>query len=142
PSKSKRKGVEVSSSPLRTGDQLEEHCLALLLNYPGLRNAIGELTADHFERSENKEVFMALYNSRDGDNIMKKLDTSLHEHFNALAGRKHPPADRSKQEQELIQCIRRLEVRRHQVALAAEKDIEENSSKLTQLWHQSTITSR
>ncbi|MDY6911999.1 MAG: DNA primase, partial [Chloroflexota bacterium] len=45
PSKSKRKGVEVSSSPLRTGDQLEEHCLALLLNYPGLRNAIGELTA-------------------------------------------------------------------------------------------------
>ena len=142
PSKSIQKQIEVPFSTLKTGDQLEEHCLSLLLQHPRLRNAAENLSADHFERSENREIFMVLYNVQENDDIQKNLDAALHEHLQTLINKKHPPTDKVKQQQEISQCIRRLEMRKHQVALAAEKDIEENSLRLTELWRQDATSGR
>ncbi|MFC2028025.1 DNA primase [Chloroflexota bacterium] len=142
PSKSIQKQMEVPFSTLKTGDQLEEHCLSLLLQYPRLRNAAENLSADHFERSENREIFVVLHNAQENDDIQKILDAALHEHLQTLVNKQHPPTDKGKQQQDLSQCIRRLEMRKHQVALAAEKDIEENSLRLTELWRQDATSGR
>ncbi|MCP4607679.1 MAG: toprim domain-containing protein, partial [Planctomycetes bacterium] len=68
----------------RTGDQLEEHCLSLLLQYQGLRNMTKNLSADCFERSENREIFDTLCIAQGNDDIREKLDATLHEHLQAL----------------------------------------------------------
>jgi hypothetical protein len=85
---------------------------------------------------------MALCNIGENENIQENLDAALHEHLQTLINKEHPPTDKVKQQQELSQCIRRLEMRKHQVALAAEKNIEENSVKLTELWRQDATSGR
>ncbi len=135
PRKKQNRKIEVSRQ-IRTGDPLEEQCLVLLLKYPHLRGMTGSLSIDHFERSENREIFTALRNSNQEDDIQSSLDNILHEHYQSLMAREQPPSNRSTQEKELAECLHRLEVRSRQSALAAEKDVEENSAKLSELWHQ------
>ncbi len=131
--------IEISR-PMQTGDRLEEQCLVLLLKYPNLRNMVNKFSPDHFDRSENREIFLALNSNDHEDDIQSKLDAVLHEHFQSLITREQPPSNRSTQQKELSECLYRLEVRSRQAALAAENDVEENSTKLAELWHQQSTS--
>ena len=128
---------------LRTGDQLEEYCLGLFLRYPELWDKAGSLSPEHFDRSENREVFIACQSSSELQTIRQNLDASLHEHLQTLVSKEQPPADKSEQERELSHCIRRLEERKLRVRLVFEaesamemgENSEQGSARLTELQH-------
>jgi DNA primase len=104
------------AKPLRlsppSGDPLEEYCLCLLLRYPELRERAEKLSAEHFERSENQELFIAW---RDNPQAIEQgLDADLHEHLSALSNKPLPREVQeveSARERALADCIRRLEQR-------------------------------
>lgn len=90
---------------------IEEHCLALLLQYPELRSLAGELSSEHFECTENREVFATWKHSPDISVLRSRLDDSLEEHLCYLIDRAFPPdiaEDESKRRCELDYCILRL----------------------------------
>ena len=91
---------------------IEERCLALLLQFPELRPLAQELSPEHFEFTENREVFLAWQHCADGSNLEGKLDTSLLEHLYYLVKKNFPPAIRESERMrhhDLAQCIRRLQ---------------------------------
>ena len=91
----------------------EEYCLALLLQYPELRPLAQdqELSPEHFESTENREVFVKWQHSSDISNLESKLDTGLLEHLYYLVKKIFPPAiQESEQTRQdaLGDCILRL----------------------------------
>ena len=93
---------------------IEERCLALLLQYPELRLLAQELSPEHFESTENKEVFVKWQHSSNISNLESKLDTSLLEHLYCLVDKNFPfpPAIRESERtrgRDLAQCILRLQ---------------------------------
>ncbi len=93
--------------------RIEEDCLALLLQYPELRPLARELSPEHFEYTENREVFVKWQHSSDISDLESKLDTSLLEHLYYLVNNKNfPPAIRESEQtrhRDLAQCILRLQ---------------------------------
>jgi DNA primase len=114
----------VSKSPEQPGEQSrrarqlissagEEYCLALLLQYPELRPLAQELSLEHFECTENREVFAGWCHSSDISTVESKLDISLLEHLYYLVDENFPfpPAIRQNERtrhRDLAQCILRL----------------------------------
>jgi DNA primase len=95
---------------------IEERCLALLLQYPELRPLAQELSPEHFESTENREVFVKWQHSSDIADLESKLDTSLLEHLyylvNLVNNKDFPPAIRENErtrQRDLAQCILRLQ---------------------------------
>jgi len=91
---------------------VEEYCLALLLQYPELRPLSQELSPEHFEYTENREVFVKWQNSSDISDIENKLDTSLLEHLYYLVNKIFPPAIQESEQTrhfDLSNCILRLQ---------------------------------
>jgi len=93
---------------------IEERCLALLLQYPELRLLAQELSSEHFESTENREVFVKWQHSSDISNLESELDTSLLEHLYSLVDKNFPfpPAIRESERtrhRDLAQCILRLQ---------------------------------
>ena len=66
----------------------EEYCLTLLLQHPELKSQDEGLLPEHFENSENKEIFIAWRQSAKIEAIRKKLEPAIHEHLESLATRK------------------------------------------------------
>jgi DNA primase len=107
------------AEPPRLGRQLlsssiEEWCLALLLQYPELRPSAQELSPEHFEFTENREVFVKWQYSSDISDLNSRLDTSLLEHLYYLVDKNFPfpPAIRESErtrQRDLAQCILRLQ---------------------------------
>ena len=94
-----------------TSRPLEEYCLALLLQHPGLRDRGLALHPDYFEGTENREIFIAWQNSTDAkgfEGIRQGLDVSLLEHLDILMSRTLPPAREREMEAALAECTRRL----------------------------------
>ena len=106
--------VEPKPSSARSfGDPIEEYCLALLLQRPELRDKADSLSAEHFERSENREVFVAWRDATDAEDVRRIEESEIGEHFMSLLARGMPPAeDRSVWEKALSDCVNRLEERR------------------------------
>jgi DNA primase len=91
---------------------IEEYCLSLLLQYPELRPFAGEVSPEHFESTENREVFVQWQNSSDIPSLEGKLDASLLEHLYYLVGKRPPPATQeheSTRHRDLAYCILRLQ---------------------------------
>ena len=94
---------------------IEEHCLALLLQYPELRDQAQELSPNHFDHTENREVFVKWQHSSDISDIENKLDTSLLEHLYYLVDKDYknfPPVVRESEQKRhsvLSDCILRLQ---------------------------------
>jgi DNA primase len=99
-------------APTRYGDPLEEHCLSLLLQHPELSDEAEELSAEHFERSENREVFMAWRGESDLAELRLRVGDDLGGHVEALSTRFLPPAGETERRAELSGCVCRLEERR------------------------------
>jgi DNA primase len=91
---------------------IEEYCLALLLQYPGLRPLTQELSQEHFESTENREVFVKWQHSSDISDLESGLDTSLLEHLYYLVNKNFPPAVQESERTrhfDLADCILRLQ---------------------------------
>jgi hypothetical protein len=85
--------------------------LALLLQFPELRPLARELSPEHFESTENREVFVKWQDSSDISDLENKLDTSLLEHLNYLVKKIFPPAIQESEQtrhSDLANCILRL----------------------------------
>ena len=106
PTEQSRLARQFVSSPI------EEDCLALLLQYPELRPSARELSPEHFESTENREVFVKWQHSSDISNLESKLDTSLLEHLYYLVKKIFPPAIQESERTrhfDLANCILRLQ---------------------------------
>ncbi len=106
PTEQSRLARQFVSSPI------EEYCLALLLQYPELRPLARELSPEHFESTENREVFVKWQHSSDISNLESKLDTSLLEHLYYLVKKIFPPAMQESERTrhfDLANCILRLQ---------------------------------
>ena len=87
---------------------LDEYCLALLLQHPGLRDQGIAIPPHYFEGTENRELFLAWLNNTDAENIHHSLDISLHNHLDTLMARALPPASERETKTALADCTRRL----------------------------------
>ncbi len=106
PTEQSRLARQLVSSPI------EEYCLALLLQYPELRPSARELSPEHFEYTENREIFVKWQHSSDMSELESKLDTSLLEHLYYLVNEDFPPAIKESERtrhRDLAQCILRLQ---------------------------------
>lgn len=101
-----------AATPSYFGDRLEEYTLSLLLQHPELRDKAKELLPEHFERTENREIFAIWSITPDSEELLDKTDIDLQEHLNALYKRALPPATERDQGRALAECILRLEERR------------------------------
>jgi DNA primase len=128
---------------------IEEHCLALLLQYPELRPLARELLPEHFESTENREVFVKWQHSSDISDIESQLDTSLVEHLYYLVdlvNENFPPAIRESERTrhlDLASCVLRLQENlsrkletEKEVALEVEREKGGISSELSKLEEQ------
>jgi DNA primase len=107
-------------------NRVEERCLALLLQYPELRALAQELSPEHFDFTENREIFVALLCSPDMSELESKLDTGLLEHLHYLAKSDLPPAIQESERtrhRDLVQCVLRL-----QEKLSRKLEIEKEAS--------------
>ena len=106
PAEQPRPASRFLSSPI------EEYCLALLLQHPELRPLAGELSPEHFECTENREVFIKWQHSSQIPTLESELDSSLLEHLHYLVDRNFPPAIRGSERTRqfaLADCILRLQ---------------------------------
>jgi DNA primase len=65
----------------------EEYCLALLLQHPELKRCDEGLKPEHFENSENREIFIAWRQSDKIEEIKERLEPAIHEHLDSLLTR-------------------------------------------------------
>ena len=70
----------------------EEYCLALLLQYPELREYRQDILLEYFKNSENREIFNILKEVEDIASIKERLDPALHEHLDAIISKSLPGA--------------------------------------------------
>jgi DNA primase len=123
--------------------RIEEDCLALLLQYPELRPLAEELSPEHFDYTENREVFVKWQCCSDISELESKLDTSILEHLDYLVDKNFVPATRESERtrrRELSHCILRLQeklFRRLEIEKGATLEIEREkggaSSELAKL---------
>ncbi len=87
---------------------VEEYCLALLLQHPGLKDNIERLLPEYFEQSENREIFLAWQQADDLASLKTNLDTTIHEHLDALISKSLLP---NQIEQRYTDYIRNLRLK-------------------------------
>ena len=111
----REKRARATSKPPSTsysGDRIEEYCLSLLLQHPELKSQAKVLMPEHFEHSENREVYVAWRDASSSDELSLMVDNDLQEHFKMLYERLLPPAEYAEWEKALADCVHRLEERR------------------------------
>ena len=81
----KKSGNKLFSSPR------EEFCLAMLIQYPQLKDKTAGLKLEYFSNSENAEVFSALLASSDSASVRDGLDGATVEHYDRLANQTVAP---------------------------------------------------
>ena len=91
-------------------DRLEEHCLALLLRHPDLAQNLQGLSAEHFQRPENREVYKT-WAANQGSDIVGKIDEALTEHVARLQQSALPVSDGLAYQKVFQSCVLRLEER-------------------------------
>jgi DNA primase len=99
-------------TPAYFGDPAEEQCLCLLLQHPELRDKAKGLEPEHFERTENREVFTAWHDTSNKEELLIMLDDAIREHAKTLCVKAMPPTNERESVKALADCIRRLEERR------------------------------
>jgi DNA primase len=101
--------------PAATSFSPEQYCLALLLQYPELKSGSVELSPDHFENTENRELFVKWQQGNDLTSLRNSLDSTLEEYLESLIVKDLPPTLKESETarlEDLNQCINRLQERR------------------------------
>ena len=104
--------LEAPAAAFERDDVLETYPLTLLMLDPNLRGAAGELRAEFFRQSENREVFQKWAECSTMEELKEDLDALLQEHLETLLSREIPTMDHKQRSESLAQSIRRLEERR------------------------------
>jgi DNA primase len=133
--------------PAITSFSPEQYCLALLLQYPELRAGSRGLSPDHFENTENRELFIKWQQSNDLASLKNSLDSALQEYLESLIAKDLPPILKESETarcEDLTQCINRLQERKlknlgadKQELLAIEAEIGGTAAQLARLEEQS-----
>jgi DNA primase len=97
----------------------EEYCLALLLQYPELRQYQQDILLEYFRNSENREIFNILQGLEDIASIKERLDPALHEHLDAIISKRLPGA-RNNIDMRFTDCVMELK-KTHLKNLAARR---------------------
>ncbi len=93
-------------------DHLEDYALALLVQFPDLRERQGDLESDYFRRTENRELFTCLLSSLTMEDVREQLDESLHEYLDGLSALEVSPTEEQWPVEEAFgQAARRLQQR-------------------------------
>jgi len=129
-----------------SSNPLEQYCLALLLKYPELKTEISGLSLDHFENTENRELFIKWQQCGDPASLKNSLDSTLQEYLESLLDKDFPPILKESETarcEDLNQCITRLQERRlrnleikKQELLSIEADIGGTAAQLAKLKEQ------
>jgi DNA primase len=133
--------------PAITSFSPEQYCLALLLQYPELKSESTGLSPDHFENTENRELFVKWQQCDDLAYLRDSLDSTLQEYLESLLAKDLPPILKESETaryEDLTQCINRLQERKlknlgadKQELLAIEAEIGGTSAQLARLEEQS-----
>ncbi len=83
----------------------EEYCLELLLQHPELRGSSQHPLPEHFENSENREIFVAWQKVDDLSSLKEQLDPTIREYVDRLAAKSLPP---NQIEEKYANCVLRL----------------------------------
>ena len=107
------RAFQAAVTPFRQaeGDPLEDYALALLLQYPALRERAWKLPEEHLRQPESKAVLKAIHSpdTMGLDNV--KSEDLLAEYLERLTQKLLPPADRKQQGADFEACLQRLEER-------------------------------
>ena len=78
--------TKAAGQALRTmlSSPVEEYCLALLLQYPELKRYQPQPSPEHFENSENREIFTGWHQAGDLPALKSSLNPALWEHLDYL----------------------------------------------------------
>lgn len=101
--------VSALISSLSPRDPLEGCCLALLVSFPELREGGEKLSQDYFERSENRELFLAWYNNP--EDLSSQINPVLQEHLESIRAYASLSLEEEKRRRAFAECARRLEER-------------------------------
>jgi len=121
---------------------LEEYCLAMLLQHPELKGLSENIMPEHFENSENREIFNLYQRTENTTSIKDELDNTIWEHFDNLIKR---DLLSNQAEKRLSDCIlrlreeflRRLE-RKREAVFASEAASKGSAAELNKLEEQGT----
>ena len=124
----------VFSSPL------EEYCLALLLQHPELKASSQQPSPEHFENSENREIFVAWQEVDNLSSLKEKLDPAIGGYVDLLATKSLPP---NQIEEKYANCVLRLREKflrslatKREAALALEAELGGTAAELAKLQQQ------
>ncbi len=140
--KPRQKAVVSATHPLLSSP-LEEYCLALLLQHPGLKDNDKGLSPEYFENSENREIFIAWQKTNDLPSLKAKLDTAIWKYLDSLVTKSLPPGSQTEPERAFATCtlrlreehLRSLEAKRGEV-LASEAKAGGTAAELAKLEEQ------
>ena len=115
----------------------EEHCLALLLQHPELKDKSQELSPEYFADTQNREVFVAYIKADKVQLIREELDSAFHERLDALLTMKLPtaPAEQVLNDyvfQLKMKYLKNLEAKKSE-ALAAAAELGGSAAELAKL---------
>jgi DNA primase len=132
--------------PVITSFSPEQYCLTLLLQYPELKSESTGLSPDHFENTENRELFIKWQQCDDIAYLRDSLDSALQEYLESLLAKDLPPILKESEAarcEDLTQCINRLQERKlknleadKQELLAIEAEIGGTAAQLAKLEEQ------
>ncbi|MCX6003679.1 MAG: DNA primase [Chloroflexi bacterium] len=91
--KPQKRGAELTAPSLlqaTISNPREEYCLALLLQYPELKNQDEGLLSDYFRDSENREIYNTWLETDDLISLKEKLDPVFREKLDELLARQQP----------------------------------------------------
>jgi DNA primase len=138
-SKAQRPRQEVITRTARSivSSPKEEYCLALLLQHPELKHRDEELLPEHFENSENREIFIAWQQSDKIESIKEKLEPAIHEHLNSLITRNLLSTNLEQKYTECVLGLRveflRSRIKKREAVLAHEAEAGGTAAELAKL---------
>lgn len=106
--------VEVSERVLsaRTASPVEEYALWLLVRNPSLIDFARGADPECFSQTENRELFANLLSCATIDELKEGAEPELLAHLERIAAADAPDLARSRSEEALAECLRRLELQR------------------------------
>ncbi|MFC2022946.1 DNA primase [Chloroflexota bacterium] len=131
---------KILSSPV------EDYCLALLLQHPELKKGYRGLAPEHFENTENRQIFTTWQQACDLPSLKEQLDPAIWEHLDYLAAKTMPAAGIDKKYADCVLRLRKeyhrsLEAKRGE-AFALEAEAGGSSAELSLLEEQGVDNSR
>ena len=134
PSQTPKPAVGGTLRPLSSSSR-EEYCLAMLLQYPELREYQQDVSIEYFKNSENREILNILQAEKDITSLKERLDPALHEHLNAIISKSLPAASNNI-DVRFTDCVTELKRTYLRSLAALRADAGENSVEISQQLHE------